>query len=260
MGLDFGAKTIGVAIGCADSRVATGLTTITRDHEEALKPSIHKLKEIIREYGVTHIVLGFPIHMDGSLSPRAKLTQDFADKLKRNFKSKEITLWDERLSTQAVTRAFYAHSTKSTKKQQKTYHANVDEMAAVYILQGYLSKLEENMENDTNMPMENEDMGEIIIVNDDEGNEYQLHVLASKEGENCVYMLAAIAEDDDETSEVVHLKCVLGESDEDAEDEEMDLEMVDEEHEDFQLVMELFKADYEELGIIMDEEDSQLGG
>jgi uncharacterized protein YrzB (UPF0473 family) len=102
-------------------------------------------------------------------------------------------------------------------------------------------------------------MGEIIVVNDDEGNEYQLHVLASKEGENCVYLLATIAEDDEETSEVVHLKCILGESDDEDEDEEMNLEMVDEEHEDFAHVTELFKAEYDELGIIMDEGDLPLG-
>jgi len=111
------------------------------------------------------------------------------------------------------------------------------------------------MENEPIMPDENE-MGEAILVVGDDGEEYQLHVLASKDGENCTYLLAAIAVDDDdeETSEVVHLKAV------DLDDEEeMSLEMVDETHEDFELVMELFKADYEELGIIIDEEDPLFG-
>ena len=137
MGLDFGDKTIGVALGCVNSRVATGLETIRRDLPEAMRPSINRLKEIITAYNVTHIILGHPINMDGSLSPRAEKTQAFRDKLKRNFKSKEIILWDERLSTQAVTRAFYGAG--GSKKLHETYNNHVDEMAAVYILQGYLN-------------------------------------------------------------------------------------------------------------------------
>jgi len=138
LGLDFGDKTIGVAVGCPDSKVATGIETIRRTQPEALRASINRLGEIIKAYGITHIVLGNPINMDGSQSPRAEKTQAFRDKLKRNFKSKEIILWDERLSTQAVTRAFYTGKSGS-KKQQETYKSHVDEMAAVYILQGYLN-------------------------------------------------------------------------------------------------------------------------
>jgi len=138
IGLDFGDKTIGIAIGCPDGKVATGLETIRRTQPEMLRPSINRLGEIIKAYGITHIILGNPINMDGSQSPRADKTLAFRDKLKRNFKSKEIILWDERLSTQAVTRAFYTTKTGS-KKQHETYKSHVDEMAAVYILQGYLN-------------------------------------------------------------------------------------------------------------------------
>ena len=116
------------------------------------------------------------------------------------------------------------------------------------------------MENETNMPDEFDNMGDVILMTDEDGNEYQLHVLATKEGENCIYLLTAVAEDDVDTSEVLHFKCVVVEEDEPTlEDEEMPLELVDETHEDFERVMELFKADYEELGIIIDEEDSSLG-
>jgi len=140
LGLDYGEKTIGIALGCQNSRIATGLTTLTRDQEVALRPSINRLKELLTEYSITHIVLGNPINMDGSISLRAEKTLAFRDKLKRNFKSIEISLWDERLSTQAVTRAFYADSNPKRvgKKQKETYRTNVDEMAAVYILQGFL--------------------------------------------------------------------------------------------------------------------------
>jgi len=141
IGLDFGDKTIGEALGCPDGKVATGLETIRRTQPEALRPSIDRIREIIKAYNITHIILGHPINMDGSLSLRAEKTQAFRDKLKRNFKSVEIILWDERLSTQAVTRAFFADA-GGGRKRQETYNSHVDEMAAVYILQGYLSSNE----------------------------------------------------------------------------------------------------------------------
>jgi len=262
LGLDFGSKTIGVALGCPDCRVATGLTTIFRDQEAALRPGIHRIKDYIKEYGITHIVLGYPVHMDGSASPRAEKTLAFRDKLFRNFKSIDIILWDERLSTQAVTKAFYdihTNGSGASKKKRETYQSHVDEMAAVYILQGYLNKhMEETMENEPIMPDENEEMGDIIMVTDDDGEEHQLHVLASREVDNCVYLLAALAEDEEETSEVLHFKC-LNVDENDTDEDDMSLELVDEDHSDLALVMELFKDDYAELGITIDEEDSIFG-
>ena len=117
------------------------------------------------------------------------------------------------------------------------------------------------MENETFLPEEHDEhMGEVIVVTDDDGEEHQLHVLASKEGENCMYLLAAVAVDDDEdSSEVLHLKCANFDASKEPDDEELSLELVEEDHEDFQLVMELFKADYEELGILVDEEDPLFG-
>ena len=261
LGLDYGEKTIGIALGCVDSRVATGHSTLLRDQEAALRQSINLLREIIKEYNITHIVLGHPVHMDSSLSLRAEKTLAFRDKLQRNFKSIKINLWDERLSTQAVTRAFYAEShSKGSKKRSETYRAHVDEMAAVYILQGYLNKhMEETMENEHIMP-DDENMGDVILVTDDDGIEHQLHVLASRDVGDCVYLLAAVAveEGEDDMSEVLHFKCIPSEDEED-EDDDMSLEMIDDTHEDFERVMELFKDDYEDLGIIIDEGDSPLG-
>jgi len=117
------------------------------------------------------------------------------------------------------------------------------------------------MENETNMTEDFENMNDIILMTDEDGEEYQLHVLATKEGENCIYLLTAVAEECEETSEVLHFKCAAIEADEEAGDDEEDmpLELVDETHEDFERVMELFKDDYEELGIIIDEEDPLLG-
>ena len=262
IGLDFGDKTIGVALGCPHNRVATGLETIRRTQPEALRPCINRLREIIAAYDITHIILGYPLNMDGSLSARAEKTLAFRDKLRRNFKKVHIELWDERLSTQAVTRGFSQKS--GGKKHRETYDSQVDEMAAIYILQGYLNAKEnETMDNETNMPDDLDHMGDIILMTDEDDNEYPLHVLATREGENCIYLLTAIeAEDDEESSEVLHFKCAAIAADAPPtgqEDEDLPLELVDETHEDFKLVMELFKPDYEELGIIIDEEDHPLG-
>ena len=135
LGLDFGDKTIGMAIASPDGLVATGLTTLRRDDPAALRPAIRALGEYVKQYGITHVVLGFPKHMDGNLSPRCAATQAFADKLQRHYKRLVIVLWDERLSTQAVARTFAGNRTHFKEK--------VDEMAAVYILQGYLDSRKE---------------------------------------------------------------------------------------------------------------------
>jgi len=264
IGLDFGDRTIGVAVSCPDNRVATGIETITRSQPEALRPSVDRLREIIAMYNITHIVLGNPLHMDGRASERSKKTMAFRDKLQRNFKSIQIQLVDERLSTQAVARPFYENS-NGGKKQKETYRAHVDEMAAVYILQGFLNKnkhMEETMENEPIMHDDLDESGDVILMTDDEGNEYQLHVLATKKDEDCIYLLAAVAVDDDEdSSEVLHFKCAMVDEseDEDSDEDDMPLELVDETHEDFERVMALFEADYAELGITIDEEDLPLG-
>jgi len=134
MGLDFGDKTIGVSVSSPSGKVAIGITTLTRQDEAALRPNLKALKTIIQEYGITNIVLGYPKHLDGRESPRCKKTLVFKDKLNRYFKSIPVELWDERLSTRAVSRVF-----EGTRDQ---FYKHVDEMAAVYILQGFLDKRE----------------------------------------------------------------------------------------------------------------------
>ena len=132
LGLDFGDKTIGVSVSNLDGKVATGITTLTRQDEATLRPSLKALKAIVREYNITHIVLGYPKYLDGRDSPRCAKTLLFKDKLSRYLKSITIELWDERLSTRAVSRTFEGNT--------KQYEKHVDEMAAVYILQGFLDR------------------------------------------------------------------------------------------------------------------------
>ena len=237
LGLDFGDKTIGVSVSSPSGKVAIGITTLVRENTESLRPSLRKLKNITREYGITNIVLGYPVHLDGRESPRCIKTMEFKEKLGRYFKSIAVELWDERLSTRAVSRTFEGKRTQ--------YKQHVDEMAAVYILQGFLDKYnldkeKFNMEQDPKLQEFDEDDATITLY-DEDGNEVEMQILAIRKSGDTTY--AMVVEEDDEDSEVMHFKLI--------EDDDNDtiFEMIDEEHEDFNHVFELFKDDYKALGV-----------
>ena len=224
LGIDYGETSIGVALSSPSGNVAYGHTTLKRKDPAALKPIMKALKEIIKQNHVTHIVLGMPKHMHGEDGARAEFTLLFKEKLTRYFKNKPVTLWDERLSTKAVKRVVGKKS-------------KMDEMAAVYILQGYLDKM--NMEEDmSDANKENGDEG-IVLVND-EGDEIPLQILTSRDDETGMYILAA---EENEDGEAAIFKCIP-----DGEDEII-FELVDGEHEDYAKVLKLFKEDFETLGI-----------
>jgi putative Holliday junction resolvase len=220
LGLDYGDAVIGIAVSCPRGKVATGVEALRRSDPLAMKPVMARLRELIKEYGITCVVLGFPKHMDGSLSARCEKTREFAERLKRNFKRLEIEFWDERLSTQAVKR--FARNDSRT-----------DEPAAIYILQGYLDFLNTR---------ESDKMDEQLLMLDEDGNEQPFDILATKEHNGVVYLLAVEAEGED----IVHFKCIATEG------EDMIFELVEDDHEDFELVMELFEADYTDLEVIIE--------
>lgn len=136
LGVDYGDKNIGVAISCPNLAIALGVETIRRDSPESFKAPILRLREIMREHNVSRLILGFPKNMDGSCGERCEKTLQFKDRLQRNFKSLEIVLWDERLSSKAFERAM-AELGLSKDRIKK----NLDEAAAIYILQGYLDSI-----------------------------------------------------------------------------------------------------------------------
>ena len=101
MGLDFGSKTVGVAVSDSLLITAQGLEIIRRKEENKLRRTLARIEELIEEYEVEEIVLGLPKHMNASEGIRVELTQEFKEKLERRT-GLSVVLWDERLTTVAA--------------------------------------------------------------------------------------------------------------------------------------------------------------
>ena len=134
MGLDFGSKTVGVAVSDALLLTAQGVEIIRRKEENKLRRTLARIEELIVEYDVEEIVLGLPRHMNGTEGVRAELTGEFKDKLERRT-GLPVILWDERLTTVAADKAMMEAGIR--REHRKDY---VDMIAAAFILQGYLDR------------------------------------------------------------------------------------------------------------------------
>lgn len=135
LGLDYGSVTVGVAVSDALLLTAQGIEVIRRKEENKLRRTLARIEELIKEYDVSKIVLGYPKHMNNTVGERARKTEEFADMLRLRTKL-EVILWDERLTTVA------AHQVLSEGGVNVINRAMVvDKLAAVFILQGYLDKL-----------------------------------------------------------------------------------------------------------------------
>lgn len=134
MGLDFGSKTVGVAISDSLLVTAQGVEIIRRKEENKLRQTLARIEELILEYEVQEIVLGCPKHMNGTEGVRVELTEEFKDKLERRT-GLPVFLWDERLTTVAADRTLIEAGVR--RENRKEY---VDKIAATLILQGYLDR------------------------------------------------------------------------------------------------------------------------
>lgn len=132
-GLDYGDKTIGVAVSDSLRSVATPLETIRRKKFTA---DAARLSEIIAARAISGLVLGLPRNMDGSEGPRCQSTRAFARNLERTL-GLPIALWDERLSTVAAERALLEADTSRARRAEI-----IDNVAAAYILQGALDRMQ----------------------------------------------------------------------------------------------------------------------
>jgi putative Holliday junction resolvase len=141
MGLDFGSKTVGVAVSDALFLTAQGVEIIRRKEENKLRQTLARIEALILQYEVEEIVLGFPKNMNATLGERADLTMEFQDKLIRRT-GLPVTLWDERLTTVAAEKAMMEAGIRREKRGEY-----VDQIAAVFILQGYLDRRYQEKEN-----------------------------------------------------------------------------------------------------------------
>ena len=147
MGLDFGSKTVGVAISDALLLTAQGIEIIERKEENKLRRTLARIEELIVEYGVEEIVLGLPKNMNNSLGERAALSVEFKEKLERRT-GLPVTMWDERLTTVAADKAMMEAGIRREHRKE-----HVDKIAACFILQGYLDyrKNKENFSGEDNL-------------------------------------------------------------------------------------------------------------
>ncbi|MDO4632862.1 MAG: Holliday junction resolvase RuvX [Eubacteriales bacterium] len=135
MGLDFGSKTVGVAVSDGLGITAQGVEIIRRTSENKLRQTCARIEALIEEYQVGKLVLGFPKHMNNSIGERAEKSLAFKEMLERRT-GLEVVMWDERLTTVEANRTMIEAGIR--REHRKEY---VDELAAVFILQGYLDFL-----------------------------------------------------------------------------------------------------------------------
>ncbi|MDE6712574.1 MAG: Holliday junction resolvase RuvX [Lachnospiraceae bacterium] len=135
MGLDYGSKTVGVAISDQLLLTAQGKEIIRRERQNKLRQTLARIETLIVENDVEKVVLGCPKNMDGSEGDRVEKTKEFQEMIERRT-GLEVVLWDERLTTVAADR--YMMEAGIRRENRKQY---VDEIAAVFILQGYLDYL-----------------------------------------------------------------------------------------------------------------------
>ena len=135
LGLDYGSKTVGVAVSDPLGLTAQAVETIWRKQENHLRQTLARIDELAAEYQVERIVLGYPKNMNNTIGERAEKALEFQQMLEKRT-GLQVIMWDERLTTVAADRHMMESGIR--RENRKQY---VDEIAAVFILQGYLDSL-----------------------------------------------------------------------------------------------------------------------
>lgn len=133
MGLDFGSKTVGVAVSDPLGYTAQGVETIVRREENKLRQTCQRIEALIKEYEITSIVLGYPKNMDDSVGERARKTEEFKEMLERRT-GLPVILWDERLTTVEADEILEESGVPRSERKKV-----IDKIAAGIILQSYLN-------------------------------------------------------------------------------------------------------------------------
>ncbi len=135
IGLDFGSKTVGVAVSDPLLVTAQGVEIIRREHENKLRRTYARIEELCTEYDADRIVLGYPKNMNNTEGERCAKTEEFKEALERRT-GLPVILWDERLTTVAADAAMIEGGLRRDERKE-----HVDKIAAVLILQGYLESI-----------------------------------------------------------------------------------------------------------------------
>ena len=135
LGLDFGSKTVGVAVSDGLLLTAQGVETIERKDENKLRKTCARIEELIAEYEITEIVLGLPKNMNNTEGERVEKTKAFGEMLERRT-GLPVHYWDERLTTVAAEQILIESGVRRENRK-----AVIDKVAAGLILQGYLECL-----------------------------------------------------------------------------------------------------------------------
>lgn len=138
IGLDYGSKTVGVAVSDPLGFTAQGVEIIRREKTNKLRQTLARIEELVKLYEANEIVLGYPKNMNNTEGERCEKTQEFKEMLERRTGLKVI-LWDERLTTVMADQTMIQEGVR--REDRKQY---VDKIAAMFILQGYLDYLANN--------------------------------------------------------------------------------------------------------------------
>lgn len=135
LGLDYGSKTVGVAVSDPLGFTAQGVETIWRSKENKLRQTLARIEALVSEYQAERIVVGYPKNMNNTVGERAQKALEFKEMIERRT-GLPVVMWDERLTTVEAERTLMEAGVR--RENRKQY---LDQMAAVFILQGYLDSL-----------------------------------------------------------------------------------------------------------------------
>ena len=140
LGLDFGSKTVGVAVSDELLITAQGVEIIRRKSPTKLRQTLARIEELVAQYHAERIVLGYPKNMNNTEGDRCERTKEFKEMLEKRCHL-PVILWDERLTTVAADRAMMETGIRRENRREFVY-----EIASIFILQGYLDYLSNHPE------------------------------------------------------------------------------------------------------------------
>lgn len=135
LGLDYGSRTVGVAVSDPLGLTAQSVETIWRKQENKLRQTLARIEELVSEYQVETIVLGYPKNMNNTIGERALKSLEFKEMLERRT-GLPVVMWDERLTTVEANRTLMESGVRRENRKE-----HLDQLAAIFILQGYLDSL-----------------------------------------------------------------------------------------------------------------------